>query len=225
MLVDLSVEPSRQSEFDHFYHDFYIPEFLRAVPEIRTARRYAPAENERATNHFLTIYELQSDDSIVDIETAIAKSAHRKASDQFKLWKQSGLAHFDRAFYKLLQSDSQGFVAECWNSLYLFTWWWNANANCSNEKAASLLAYYASNIPSLERLNTYLRLSPGRYKFLSASETLGNAPNGIAEYPPRTNLDLQQVGQKEWLDATMGDCELIMLKRIYSLTNGSYLGK
>lgn len=34
MLVDLSVDSTRQEEFDRFYHEFYIPEFLEAVPEV-----------------------------------------------------------------------------------------------------------------------------------------------------------------------------------------------
>jgi len=101
MVVDLAVAPSRREEFDAFYHDFYIPEFLKALPEIATARRFAQtnAENRNGKVHYLTVYELIANGAILDVENAIARSAHREASDQFKLWKNDGLTHFDREFY------------------------------------------------------------------------------------------------------------------------------
>jgi len=226
MLVDLSIDPARHAEFDSFYHDFYIPEFLHAVPEVRTARRYAQinllGKLDPAKARFLTIYELLSDDSIDNIEAAIARSAHREASDQFKIWKQNGLTYFDRAFYwqvhKYVRQSEDG----CWNSRSLCTWRWRVKPEVSIAGAVSYLSGYANqlmnSLPSVIAHHTYLRLDSEPHNLLTVFEVSDEIPlpqlmqaiNSEMPHCDRTSL-------RDWLAATLPDHDATSFNLIYSL--------
>jgi hypothetical protein len=226
MLVDLSIESDRQAEFDHFYHDFYIPEFLQAVPDIRTARRYAQThllgDLDPAKAHFLTIYELLSDDSIDSIEAAIARSAHRQASDQFKLWKQNGLTYFDRAFYQQVNKQTHQSEGGCWNSQSLCTWRWSVKPGVATAAAVSYLSSYANQLlntlPLVRAHHTYLRLDSEQHEFLTVFDVpdeiplhqLMQAANSLIPHSDNAAL-------RDWLAATMPDHEAMSYNQIYAL--------
>lgn len=228
MLVDLSVDPDRRAEFDRFYHDFYIPEFVGAVPEVCTAIRYAqtglPDESNQANAHFLTIYEILSDDCIESIETAIARSAHREASDQFKLWKQNGLTSFYRAFYRQMDKQVRRSADSCWNGQSLCVWQWRARPEVSTAHVISCVSNYAKQL--MDRVHpvmahhTYLRLDSDPRNFLTVFEvsdevSLRYLMQAVNSEVPDSNPALLRV----WLAAIVPDQEAMSFNRIYSLPN------
>ena len=225
MLVDLSIESDRQTEFDLFYHDFYIPEFLHAVPEIHTARRYAQTnlldKLDPSKAHFLTIYELLSDDSIDNIEAAIARNAHREASDQFKLWKQNGLTNFARAFYRQVSKQTDQSEHGCWSSQSLCIWQWCVKPEVTPEAALSYLSGYANqliNTLSLRAHHTYLRLNSEQNKFLTVFDVPNEIP--LLQLMQIANSQIpssDDVALRDWLAATMQDYEAMSFNQIYSL--------
>lgn len=162
MLVDLAVEPTRQREFDDFYHDFYIPEFLKAVPEVSTARRFVQTNAGQSPNelvHYLTIYELVSDQAPEAIDAAIARCAHREASEQFKHWKQSGLTYFDRAYYaEAYSSEHECATSVLWRSEYVRAIFWSMPQESSGDTAkqvAATIATELTTVPAVQAARTY----------------------------------------------------------------------
>lgn len=233
MLVDLSIETDRQAEFDHFYHNFYIPKFLQAVPEIRATTRYAQTnplgQLDPAKAHFLTIYELLSDDSIDSIEAAIARSAHREASDQFKLWKQNGLTYFDRAFYRLVNKQTHQSENGCWSSQSLCTWRWSVKPEVSTAAAAaaaavSSLSSYANQLTNTLSLATahhsYLRLNSEPHHFLTVFDVQDEITLlQLMQAANNQNPHSDDAALRDWLAATMKANEAMSFKQIYSVLN------
>lgn len=190
MVVDLCVEPARRAEFDVFYHNDYIPQFLAAVPLVVTARRYAQMDGgdvDAANKRFFTIYELHSDDSMDKIDAAIARSAHKNASDRFKLWKDDGLTHFDRAFYKEIQRHPSEIDGWPWNSGYLCVFLWTVEAGVpASDALAKALEYAVSVMKDAPRLliasRTYARLSSQAQDFMTVFEV--SHPKGLLKLSP-----------------------------------------
>jgi len=187
MIVDLSVDPTRQNEFDSFYHDFYIPEFLKAVPEVLAARRYAQIDGDvdmlgkpdPAKAHFLTVYDLVSNDCMDNIEAAIARSAHQEASDQFKKWKQNGLTYFDRAFLREVNRHPRRSANECWSDHALYAFQWTVKPDISESAQRWYVDEYVnilmSTVPSWLACRTYVRMDSNPSSFLTVFEARDKA--------------------------------------------------
>jgi hypothetical protein len=224
MIVDLSVDPARQSGFDRFYHDFYIPEFLRAVPEVLSARRYAEIDIlgklDAATMHFLTVYDLVSDDCMDNIEAAIARSAHQEASDQFKKWKQEGLTYFDRAFFREIHRHPRQPADGCWSDHALYAFVWTVKPDISKSAQRWYVDEYVnvlmSTVPSWLACRTYSRLDSQPSSFLTAFEavdksSLVQSVSAANEAPP----DAERVAFTKWMENTLGDHTALSLVPIY----------
>jgi len=228
MLVDLSLDEARHSEFDDFYQGFYIPEFLRAVPQISSARRYAQTEGfpegDLSKGHFLTVYELGSDEATESIEAAIARAAHKEASDKFKLWKDEGLTYFDRAFYKLICRHGRLPKGEPWenNSIYTLRWVEKADAPTSGEMF-HWVEYFNREmfrVPKWLTCRTYLRMNSQPPAYLTVFE----APDqdSIIEALCGTDIDLDeedQIAFAHWLQSGVDWHDCLMLKPIYFRSN------
>jgi hypothetical protein len=230
MIVDLSVEPARQSQFDSFYHDFYIPEFLKAVPEIVTARRYAQTDTvgnfDPAKVRFLSIYELASDDSVNDIEAAIARSAHQEASAQFKVWKQNGLTHFERAFYREVkrhphqQSES---VDKSSNNRSLCAFTWSLKADVESSAASWYLDEYVkllmSTEPSWLACRTYQRMNLAPPSFLTIFEAIDQP--SLLQSMTTANEGLSEADQTRFTNwqHTLATHQTLSFEAIYFLSN------
>jgi len=72
-VVVVKVKPEKEEEFNHFYHNEHVPEFLHSFPEILQAKRYVctsqsvamPEQPESLINlgkHYLTVYEFSSEE-------------------------------------------------------------------------------------------------------------------------------------------------------------------
>jgi hypothetical protein len=226
MTVDLSVDPTRRNQFDSFYHNFYIPEFLKAVPEILTARRYSQkdlvAKLDPATTHFLTIYELATGKPTDIVEDAIARSAHQEASNQFKVWKEDGLTYFERAFYREIYRHSRQPEDGCFGkrSLYIIRWTEKGFSSGSAKKwyGGAYLDQMMDNVPDWLACRTYLRMhfQPASYLTVFEAKSHASLLHAVASSDDDWS-DAEQANFRDWLQngLTWHDC--LMLEPIYFL--------
>jgi hypothetical protein len=227
MIVDLSVEAERLDEFDSFYHDYYIPEFLKAVPEVITARRYVQKDMVTGLDakdaHYLTLYELSSNDAPEAVETAIARAAHQEASSKFKLWKQDGLTYFDRAFYKEVYRSQRQTEDVCWgdNSLYALRWIVDPDIPISDDEfnCADYFNRQMNNIPAWSACRTYLRLQSDPQSFLTVFEARDQVAlrQALAD-DDETLPEQDQIDFTNWVENSLTWHDCMMFDQIYSFT-------
>jgi hypothetical protein len=227
MIVDLSVDSTRQTQFDNFYQDFYIPEFLKAVPEIVSARRYAHPDIldafDQVSARFLTIYELASDNAIDNIEKAISRSAHQKASDQFKVWKKDGLTNFSRAFYREVYRHPRQETNGCWgnHSLYAFEWAIKPDflGNAIQWYVDEYVDTLMSNMPSLLACRIYLSMKFDFCNFLTIFEVAKLEPS--ADFSNEALPDAWRVAYRNWVEQALAQHSTLTLKPIYFIARNS----
>jgi hypothetical protein len=228
MIVDLKVDPTRLAEFDSFYHDLYIPEFLAAVPEIATARRYAQRDDSAVADpssaHYLTIYELSANQATTKVEAAIEASAHANASNQFKLWKQDGLTYFDRAFYKEICRHGRQPRSGCWHnhSLYALRWIQKPDGPGPNEQF-HWVEYFnreKTKVKDWLACRTYMRVDSEPPAFLTVFEATD--PAAIVRALLRSYEDFSEDDQTDfanWLQQGIAWHDCMMLEPIFYLSN------
>jgi hypothetical protein len=60
--------PDQDSEYNRWYDEVHIPQVLKEIPEIKSAKRYRLSSvqivspEERPTRRYLTVYEVETDD-------------------------------------------------------------------------------------------------------------------------------------------------------------------
>jgi hypothetical protein len=226
MLVDLSVEESMIADFNRFYHDVYIPGFLEKVPEITSARRYAQTEGfldgDRSRGHFLTVYEMDSDQSTDKIDAAINSAALKKNMDAFNLWKEEGLTHFDRAFYKLVCRHGRMPKTDPWDkhAIYTLRWIEKADAPLSGEQF-HWVEYFNREmfrVPKWLTCRTYMRMHSTPPSYLTVFEATDQ--DAILEALDSLADDLEeedQIAFAGWLQSGVDWHDCLMLKPIYLL--------
>jgi hypothetical protein len=224
MTVCVSVKPSRRTTFDDFYHHRYIPEFLKVVPEIVSARRYAPSnlaqlQADRAC--FFTIYQLASDDAVASIEDAIARSAHKEVSDQLKRWKEDGLTYFDRAFFEEVYRHPRAPEDGCWSGRPFLTFMWSVRTGC-NQAAEwyhnQYLTRLMADVPQWIACRTYQRMDTEPNEYMTVFEVadafgFDEAENNEQAAYRKTENDTFST----WIKANVDSHAFVRFKQIYRL--------
>lgn len=188
MLVELSVDPARRAEFEVFYHNDYIPQFLAAVPLVVSARRYSQMDGgpaDPALKRFFTIYELSSDDCMDKVDAAIARSAHKNASDRLKVWKEDGITFFARNYYReVARAEGDSWP---WNSGYLCIFNWSRKAERPSSEALKQVCQYADTVMQaaprlLVASRTYVKTETEQRDFMTVFEV--SHPKGLLKFSP-----------------------------------------
>lgn len=227
MVVDLSVDQERHAEFDNFYHNFYLPSFLRVVPEVVTARRYAQREgfpdDDLSKGHFLTVYELSSDQATDSIEKSMAGASHKDALDQLKVWQDKGLTYFDQAFYKLVCRHGRMPKFDPWlnHSIYTLRWIEKDNAPVASEDF-HWVEYFNREmfkVPKWLSCRTYLRMNSSPPAYMTVFEAVDQ--DSIIEAVTGAGEDLDENEQRafaEWLQRGVDWHDCLMLEPMYFLS-------
>ncbi len=102
ILVNFSISPEVEIEFNHFYHRKFLPELMKHSPEIDRIVRYeefATAGSLRWYNKpFLTFYQLSCSASD-NIDEIFARPQVADVIKEFGQWKQRHLTNFARITY------------------------------------------------------------------------------------------------------------------------------
>ncbi|MBX9722713.1 MAG: hypothetical protein K2X81_15040 [Candidatus Obscuribacterales bacterium] len=103
MVVTISVPPEKVAEFDAFYHHRFLSAMLKDSPEILAIRRYEEANISGTlrwyNKQFITIYELDSEDSVAKVDEMFARPAIVDLVREFQQWKGNHLRNFSRITY------------------------------------------------------------------------------------------------------------------------------
>ena len=96
ILISLSVDTEKETEFNDFYHHYYIPNLMQVIPEINTARRYQEYNvdgNLRYLNkRYLTIYECESKENAQKAMDAIQnRQSMKQETREWKKWQSNSL--------------------------------------------------------------------------------------------------------------------------------------
>lgn len=210
MVVELSVDPARRTEFEVFYHNDYIPQFLAAVPLVVSARRYSQMDGgpaDPAAKRFFTIYELGSDDCMGKIDAAIARSAHKSASDRFKVWKEDGLTSFARCYYhEVARAEGDSWP---WNSGYLCIFNWSIRRDVSGDDALKLVGDYVQAVMKqsprlLVASRTYSKDGSENREFMTVVEV--SHPKGLLKFDPAFG---------EFMAAVLSNHEMVATESFY----------
>ncbi len=206
MVVELSVDPAQRAEFEVFYHNDYIPQFLAAVPLVVSARRYSQMDggpSDPGAKRFFTIYELSSDDCMDKVDAAIARSAHKNASDRLKVWKEDGLTFFARSFYhEVARAEGDSWP---WNSSYLCIFNWSRKSETTRDEALKLVSDYAATVmKAAPRLlvagRTYSKDGTEDAEFMTVFEV--SHPKGLLKFSPEFGEFMEPVIDNHEMIAT-----------------------
>src|SRR6516164_4709403 len=93
VLVNFSVSPASESEFNQFYHHEFLPKLAEASPEIANVRRFeefAVGGSARWYNkQFLTIYQLRDGITAERADTLFGKPEVKDVVLRFHEWKEA----------------------------------------------------------------------------------------------------------------------------------------
>ncbi len=224
MTVCVSVKPTRRSTFDDFYHHRYIPEFLRAVPELISARRYAPSNLQQVQADracFFTIYELVADDAVTAVEDAIARTAHKEVIDQLNRWKEDGLTYFDRAFFEEVYRHPRSPADGSWSSRPFMTFMWSLRIGCDQAESwyhNQYLTRLMADVPQWVACRTYQRMHTSPSEFMTIFEVADvfafNEAENNEQAPYRK---VENDGFGTWLKTNVDAHAFVRFKQIFRL--------
>jgi len=104
MVVSLSVAPEQHAAFTEFYHHQFLPQMLKAVPEIQCIRRYEELGTGGTLRLYnkqtITIYELKPETDLSKVDEFFELPSLRETVDAFGHWKSKSLRNFSRITYK-----------------------------------------------------------------------------------------------------------------------------
>lgn len=103
MIVSFSLDPSKQADFDRFYHHQFLPKLLSISPEIKNIARYqadSPATANTVAGQYLTIYELANSEALKQADKIFERTGFAEELVQFRQWKESALTNFSRTNYQ-----------------------------------------------------------------------------------------------------------------------------
>lgn len=104
MIVNLSISPEEEAAFNEFYHHKFLPEMLKAVPQILSIRRYEElgigGTLRWYDKQFLTLYELAPDTNLEKVDGFFALPVLHKVMEEFSAWKTKSLRNFSRITFR-----------------------------------------------------------------------------------------------------------------------------
>lgn len=102
-LVQFSVLPEKESEFNAFYHQQFLPQLHKHSPELDRIRRYEESGVGGTLRwyhkQFLTIYELKSGAG-ENIDQIFERPTVQEVVKQFRTYKESALHNFSRITFQ-----------------------------------------------------------------------------------------------------------------------------
>ena len=126
MVVTLSVPPEKEAEFNAFYHHKFLPAMLKDAPEILSIRRYEEAGINGTlrwyNKQFLTIYELDSEETVNKVDELFARPAVTDMVGEFQQWKTNHLRNFSRITYLNTWSHERQPMDGAFGSRPIFVW-------------------------------------------------------------------------------------------------------
>lgn len=100
VVINFSVTADAEAEFNRFYNRTFIPQLLKASPEILNARRYEEfgvgGSLRWYNKQFLTIYQLDETASPSKPDAIFERTAVAELVEQFREWKDKSLHNFSR---------------------------------------------------------------------------------------------------------------------------------
>jgi hypothetical protein len=100
MVINFSVNPDAEPEFNQFYHGTFIPRLVKFSPEILNVRRYEESGVGGSlrwyNKQFLTIYQLKDEESLAQTDAIFERAAVVDTVKEFRQWKDKALRNFSR---------------------------------------------------------------------------------------------------------------------------------
>ncbi|SRR5579885_1001592 len=104
LVINFTVPPEVEPEFNRFYHYSFLTAVLEKSPEIINIRRYEefgiggslPWHNKQ----YLTIYQLAGDDAMSKVDGIFDRPAVCQVVKEFREWKDRSLRNFSRITYR-----------------------------------------------------------------------------------------------------------------------------
>jgi antibiotic biosynthesis monooxygenase (ABM) superfamily enzyme len=99
LFVHMTVKPEQETEFNRWYEEEYIPAFVRDIPGIVRARRFASLSAEGQDAHaYLTIYEF-ADESTLHRGLEVMKSRDEWRRS-WKAWEGKAVASISDGLFR-----------------------------------------------------------------------------------------------------------------------------
>src|SRR5262249_16515652 len=100
LLVNFSVSPASESEFNQFYHHEFLPKLAKASPAIANIRRFeefALGGSARWYHkQFLTIYQLTDGTTAEQADALFGNPEVKDVVLRFREWKEKVVSDFSR---------------------------------------------------------------------------------------------------------------------------------
>lgn len=126
VLINFSVNPEAESEFNRFYHHEFLPHLLKESPEIKNVRRYEEfgvAGSLRWYNkQFLTVYQLTVPEAIAQADAIFGRPAVSDVVKTFRDWKDKALRNFSRITFQHTWSHQRKPVDGAFSGRPFFLW-------------------------------------------------------------------------------------------------------
>lgn len=104
IVINFSVNPDAEVEFNRFYHREFLPHLHKESPEIKNIRRYEEfgfgASSRWYNKQFLTIYQLSAIDALGAVDAIFERAAVNDVVKKFREWKDKALQNFSRINYR-----------------------------------------------------------------------------------------------------------------------------
>jgi hypothetical protein len=126
IVINFSVSPDAESDFNQFYHQQFLPQLLKESPEIKSIRRYEEigvgGTLRWYNKQYLTIYQLNSVEAISKADAIFENAAVADVVKKFRQWKDNSLRNFSRITFKHTWSHARLPVDGVFSSRPFFLW-------------------------------------------------------------------------------------------------------
>ncbi len=111
ILINFSVNPDAEAEFNRFYQHEFLPKLLKSSPEIKNIRRYEEfgvgGSLRWYNKQFLTIYQLTGAEAITKADAIFERPEVSDVVTRFREWKEKSIRNFTRITFEHTWSHSR----------------------------------------------------------------------------------------------------------------------
>ncbi len=126
IVINFSVKPDAEAEFNRFYHSEFLPHLLKESPEIKNIRRYEEfgvgGSLRWYNKQFLTIYQLNGTDDLFKTDAIFERPSVIDAVKKFREWKDKALRNFSRINFQHTWSHQRQPADGAFNGRPFFLW-------------------------------------------------------------------------------------------------------
>ncbi len=126
IVINFSVNPDAETEFNRFYHREFLPHLHKESPEIKNIRRYEEfgvgASLRWYNKQFLTIYQLNGADALGSVNAIFERPSVVDVIKTFREWKDKALRNFSRINFQHTWSHQRQSADGAFSGRPFFLW-------------------------------------------------------------------------------------------------------